>query len=86
MLLAEAQDASVRRPAEQAQLALGRARDPKTDAAARERALGIARAALALAEARSLLLAERSLKQHAEARVQSATARLTQVRKGGAGP
>ncbi|HKO95024.1 MAG TPA: hypothetical protein VJU61_27910, partial [Polyangiaceae bacterium] len=63
VLLAEAQDGSVRRPAEQAKLALVRARDPKADAAARERALGIARAALALAEARSLLLAERGLKQ-----------------------
>lgn len=63
---------AVRAPAEQAALALGRARDPKLDASARQRSLEIARAAVALAEARALLLAERALHQRALARKQSA--------------
>jgi hypothetical protein len=68
-------DASVRGPAEQAALALARAQDAKHDADGRARSLDIARAALALAEARLVLRAERNLMQRAEARQKSAAKR-----------
>jgi hypothetical protein len=59
-LLAEARDEAVRAPAEQAELALSRAHAAH-DAKSKERNLAIARAALALAEARAALLREREL-------------------------
>jgi hypothetical protein len=58
--LREARDEAVRAPAQQAELALARARAAQ-DPAARARSLAIAEAALALAEARGALLKEREL-------------------------
>lgn len=75
LLKSQSRDPQVRGPADQAALALARAQDAKQDSAARTRSLDIARAALALAEARLVLLAERNLKQRAEARQKSAAQR-----------
>jgi hypothetical protein len=86
VLLAETTDAEVKRPAEQAKLALERARDPAKDEASRARSLELARAALTLAEARQQLAAERSLNTRAQSRRDAATARLLRARAGGTQP
>jgi len=75
LTLLKSRDPQVRGPADQAALALARAQDSKQDSATRTRSLEIARAALTLAEARLVLLAERQLKQRAEARQKSAAQR-----------
>ena len=80
----------VRTPAEQARLALERANalTAKNDDRGAARSLAIARAALALAEARSALLHERELfasatlrKQEAEQRAKSASAALARAKE-----
>lgn len=76
---AAAHDEAVRAPAKQAELALARARGSK-DSAAKARQLGIARAALALAEARVELLRERELSSSATRRRLEAARRAEQAR------
>ncbi|HEX6242096.1 MAG TPA: hypothetical protein VFZ61_14400 [Polyangiales bacterium] len=86
VLLTDARDPAVKQPAEQAKLALERAADPALDDASRARSLELAQAALALAEARLQLAAERSLTARATARRDAALARLARARAGGTSP
>jgi hypothetical protein len=78
-VLKSAEVEAVRAPAEQAKLALARARTLR-DAQAQERSLAIARAALALAEARVLLLRERELWSAARRRGSEAKERAERAR------
>jgi hypothetical protein len=79
-VLKSAEVDAVRAPAEQAKLALARARTLR-DAQAQERSLAIARAALALAEARALLLRERALWSAATRRGAEAKERAEKARR-----
>jgi hypothetical protein len=78
-VLAEARDEAVRAPAKQAELALSRAGSSQ-DAGAKARQLAIARAALALAEARVALLRERELLSSTTRRRLEAARRAEQAR------
>ncbi len=77
--LREAPEEAVRAPAQQAELALARARAAQ-DPATRARSLAIAQAALALAEARVALLKERELTSSTARRKVEAERRAEQAR------
>jgi hypothetical protein len=78
-LLAQAKVDAIRAPAEQAKLALARARELR-GADEKERSIAIARAALALAEARVALVRERELLTSATRRAAEASARAEKAR------